>query len=452
MANSDLQPLNIEEECERLKLMGINCDVCTALSNRKDKKHENYKRWLKYVISILLGFVAFYIVLHIVSPGAENAMMGPNDVKVVGDLLDAEKHVVDRRNSTLILDTMLVDSQTANGTVKVDSYYYKTPTPVVLDSAYRMMIIDYVFTQYPPQAGSIDLAGLELDTAAEPGETEESHERKIIGQLLEAYTTDKKNSAIVRMIWLLSSEDLKKALPEVPIATTSYFWLAGNNRYWEVIFWSIFGVLASLLYSGTEFMRKGTFKQKEVYVQVAKFFYTPLCALIVVAAYEYITIDDEISNLSAYASTTGLIVISFILGFFSGSTISLLQKIKEMIFPSTKTDVEDTQVDDDDHLDDDSIEQIIAAVNTSVDDLKNRPSATTSDGNDPDEIGYELASELATPDPSEGDNSASAAETNSTTEADPAPVAQDPDETGYEDPDETGYEDPNETNPGESVG
>lgn len=450
MADAEPQKLTIEEECERLKLMGISCDVCDEMDVRRKTKHKIYIKWLAVVTGVLFGFVILYIVLHAFNPGAQNSTLSTGDISVIGDLLSSEQKAVSAYNN----GTETVPDVTEEDTASTPADTTKATTAIAeiaapkkhIDSAYRAVILDYIFTQYPPQEGSVDLSSLypatlaKGDSAANTAkDTTAQHAINAMSDLMQLHA-ESKNSALVHMVWMLDSEDLLKALPEVPIATSSYFWLASNSRYWEVIFWSIFGVLCSLLYSGTEYMRKGSFKQKEVYVQVAKFFYTPLCALIIVAGYDYFTFDDDKSNLSLYTSTPGLIVISFILGFFSGSTITLLQRMKEMIFPSTKTDVDETQIDDGDNIDDDSIEQIVTAVNTSVDGLKKRPNATDED---PDETGYEAQNPIEQP---ANETSESAGDTTPNTDSTgvhtPKTTPVETPESGVEDPDETGYEAP----------
>jgi|GEM_PF-5353768 len=135
----------------------------------------------------------------------------------------------------------------------------------------------------------------------------------------------------------LSSAVMLSILPAISVSTGSYFWLNTNKKYIEVIFWSIFGVLASLLYFISEAMRTNSFKPTEISVYLAKIFYAPLISVIIIFSYKLITS----SNSAKFDNTsTELLVFSFILGFFSGRAIELLNKIKDIILPG-KTTAED---------------------------------------------------------------------------------------------------------------
>lgn len=148
----------------------------------------------------------------------------------------------------------------------------------------------------------------------------------------------KDTTSFVKQYSSLSNNNLIAVLPTIAVKTESYFWLAGSSKYVEVIFWSIFGVLASLLYFSSEAIRYGKFKEEEVSVYFAKVFYAPLIALIIVFSYKTLTSS---SNISFDDSSLELLVFSFLLGFFSGRAIELLNKIKEVILPGKDQPAED---------------------------------------------------------------------------------------------------------------
>lgn len=130
------------------------------------------------------------------------------------------------------------------------------------------------------------------------------------------------------------------ALPSITVTTPSYFWLNGDRKYLEVIFWSVFGVLASLLYIASEKMRKNDFKPGELPVYWAKLFYAPLITLIIVFSYKIITSSGE----AKFDNTSiEIIIFSFVLGFFSGRAIELLNKIKDVILPGKSAAKEEAE-------------------------------------------------------------------------------------------------------------
>ena len=125
---------------------------------------------------------------------------------------------------------------------------------------------------------------------------------------------------------------LKILLPDYPIRQHSFFWLYSNGIYFELIFWSLFGVLCNLLYYTGEHLRKNDFDNKEVFVHASKMFYSPFCVIII-----YLSYNQVISSGPEYDIKYSLysIVVAFLLGFFSGRMIDLLNKIKEVLLPSS---------------------------------------------------------------------------------------------------------------------
>jgi hypothetical protein len=128
----------------------------------------------------------------------------------------------------------------------------------------------------------------------------------------------------------LDNINLIAALPSIRVLTNSYFWLHGEGKYLEVIFWSIFGVLTSLLYFASESMRLGQFRQEEIPVYIAKLFYAPFIAIIIVFSFRILTTSGDVGFDD---SSIELLIFSYIVGFFSGRAIDLLNKIKEIILP-----------------------------------------------------------------------------------------------------------------------
>jgi hypothetical protein len=128
----------------------------------------------------------------------------------------------------------------------------------------------------------------------------------------------------------LDNIDFIAALPSIRVLTSSYFWLHGEGKYLEVIFWSIFGVLTSLLYFASEAMRLNKFRVEETSVYLAKVFYAPFIAIIIVFSFKILTAAGD---MSLDDSSIELLIFSFVVGFFSGRAIDLLNKIKEIILP-----------------------------------------------------------------------------------------------------------------------
>jgi hypothetical protein len=130
-----------------------------------------------------------------------------------------------------------------------------------------------------------------------------------------------------------SYAELRLQLPKYPIFTRSFFHLYGNGVYFEIIWWSLFGVLANLVYSTSEYLRKKEFMKEELFAQLAKLTYTPLSVIVIYLSYNSLNPAANTGGSIVYTNYT--IVISFLLGFFSGRMIELLNKIKNILIPIT---------------------------------------------------------------------------------------------------------------------
>lgn len=111
----------------------------------------------------------------------------------------------------------------------------------------------------------------------------------------------------------------------------SYFWLAGPHTYVEVIFWTIFGVITSILFYIAMAISKGTgFKPSETPGHLAKIAYSPFISLIIIFSYNYLSNPDSFFDVSA---SKGTLIISFLLGFYSSRAMKLLDKLKDIVLP-----------------------------------------------------------------------------------------------------------------------
>lgn len=152
----------------------------------------------------------------------------------------------------------------------------------------------------------------------------------IISYLNIAYSPESVSSENLKSILSgLTFQEIKSLTPGISLKIKSYFWLSDEKRYYEVLFWSLFGVLCSLLYFLSDFISKGQFKETELPVYIAKLFYAPLMAVAITFAYKNVIgtpagIDD---------SSYGLLFISFVLGLFSARMYDVFNRIKEALIP-----------------------------------------------------------------------------------------------------------------------
>lgn len=251
------------------------------------------KNWMRITCITLLGLAAAYIILHIFIPGAEVIKLSKQEVSDIN----------------LILFSSYEGDTTQQET---------KATTVASDTAKKEATYNYIFSVREPFCEDA---------------------RREFSEIFKEF----------------DAQEFSVILLNYPIKVRSYFWLTegsffGLNRnpitdsgickknagsvYVEIIFWAWFGLLASLLYNVSEALRTGLFNERESVVHIAKFFYAPLCALVIYFSIRLLVAEGDIAVLEF---SLGTIVLSFILGFFSGRAVELLNRIKELILPLNHT-------------------------------------------------------------------------------------------------------------------
>jgi hypothetical protein len=149
----------------------------------------------------------------------------------------------------------------------------------------------------------------------------------------------------------LNNKDAKLYLTNQEIIVHDYFWFTGAFTYLEVILWALIGVLVSLIYyvslSNTSEAKDadeesgdiGPFDPTEISGQVAKMFYAPISALVLVLGYNLLSADNKMTDISI---GKGLLLFSFICGFFSGRVMKFIDKLKDLVLPISSTNSKST--------------------------------------------------------------------------------------------------------------
>lgn len=151
--------------------------------------------------------------------------------------------------------------------------------------------------------------------------------KKLIVHYLEDALAMKNSYEVDSIVSGYQLHQLPAVLPSYNFTTRSFFWLSGKWVLVEVIFWSLFGLIANLMYKVTI---AENFDPTRIPEHIGKLFYTPIASLVVYLALSALVNDGSISldGVSEHA-----IVLSFILGFFTERTIILIGKIKDIILP-----------------------------------------------------------------------------------------------------------------------
>jgi hypothetical protein len=143
----------------------------------------------------------------------------------------------------------------------------------------------------------------------------------------------------------LDAKDVRLYFVNKEIIVKDFFWFTGSLTYLEVLFWALTGVLVSLLYyvsiANGQALKEagdadtGPFDPSEISGQVSKMFYAPVCALVLVLGYNLLNSDSKMTDISI---GKGLLLFSFICGFFSGRVMKFIDRLKDLILPVSSTD------------------------------------------------------------------------------------------------------------------
>ncbi len=139
------------------------------------------------------------------------------------------------------------------------------------------------------------------------------------------------NKQVEQLVDNYSLDELNLLLPNFPFKVKSFFWLRNPYILLEIVFWSLFGLMANLMYSVT---LTTSFDKNRIPEHIGKIFYTPFSAIIIYLSFNALTNEGSIS-LDGIGHN--VIVLSFILGFFTRRTILLIGKVKDLILPSSDT-------------------------------------------------------------------------------------------------------------------
>lgn len=142
---------------------------------------------------------------------------------------------------------------------------------------------------------------------------------------------------IQRYINTFSPRETGIFLADYNLKVRSFFWLAGPLVYAELVFWTIFGVLCSLLlYTGNMIRKNEEDTHKDILSQAARLLYAPFAGIILLLGYNYLRGSATLH----IESGDGIIVFSFLLGFYSGTVMELLDRARNVLFNNNNSHAE----------------------------------------------------------------------------------------------------------------
>jgi len=275
-------------------------------------KNKIVYRWFRNVISLLVVLIALYLILHQIHQGKEYYKLTANEISDINLILNSEAAESSRDTFS---DKKPGQADSVEPREKAVTKAKAKETPVVT----------------PAKVEKVSAGPNRADTL----------KNLVFGYIYSRYNPASREDSIstVKYFARFSTKTFGSIISQYPFKFKSYFWLTDWWAYLEVLFWSLFGLICSLLFNVSEAVSRKQFDQDQEPVHLAKLFYTPFIALIIYLGIDLLTLNKDIS-ISMYGN--GLIVFSFILGFFTRRAIDLLDRLKEIIIPGKERETDKT--------------------------------------------------------------------------------------------------------------
>jgi hypothetical protein len=203
-------------------------------------------------------------------------------------------------------------------------------------STTQLTNLDNVFAEYP----DVTSTPIKNDSIAKQRESRNNLITEFLESEYNSQTDTKSLKQLDSLLLGFNNKDTKQYLSNHDIIVHDFFWFVGQRSYLEVLMWALVGVLVSLIYyvslaNGTAVKQagdtdSGTFDVSGISVQVARMFYAPICALVLVLGYNLLNSDNKMTDISI---GKGLLLFSFICGFFSGRVIKFIDRLKDLVLP-----------------------------------------------------------------------------------------------------------------------
>ncbi|MBX2851905.1 MAG: hypothetical protein KTR15_09190 [Phycisphaeraceae bacterium] len=143
-----------------------------------------------------------------------------------------------------------------------------------------------------------------------------------------------KNLNELNVLYQNQAADLKALSP--PQIGVHLFWTSCWRSMLEVIFFSVFGVLANLLVNSAMYVRSNEFRPSERYVAFTKLIYAPILSMVLVLGVMFGWLDFGSYEVRVFS----LPLIAFILGYFSRRVVTLFDRFGTRVLGAAEKSIE----------------------------------------------------------------------------------------------------------------
>ncbi len=175
--------------------------------------------------------------------------------------------------------------------------------------------------------------------------------KETVKEFLEArlsYWEDEDRKKQWKMLLRMQDTDVQSYLGTARFKVHSYFWLTGWASVLEVIFWTTFGVLCSMLFAlydarrrfgqvalSLEAIERGV-DAHDIPNQLGKLAFAPFVSVVLILSYRFVADDDGQEMIE---TSSGIVIVSFLLGFYSSRALRMLDRIKDVLLPYASAEV-----------------------------------------------------------------------------------------------------------------
>lgn len=281
----------------------------SSASNGSNNTTHNWsaRQWLAFFGMLLFAWSILYLVAHsrYGVQGYEHTQFSDADIRHINSIL------VSANTQETIFSDYAVKHKVSNANDGfLDAYPGDTTQPIPYAS-------DYPETTY-------------LNNQPEDIERKERVRKAMvyIGSQYGSRVDDEQMQNIERYIYTFNGREAGIFLADFHLKVKSFFWLAGAMVYAEIVFWTIFGVLCSLLLFVGNYIRRGDDVQRDILYQAARLLYAPFAGMILVLTYSYLKGGSSLD----IKPNEGIIIFAFLLGFYSGTVMEWLDRLRAIIF------------------------------------------------------------------------------------------------------------------------
>lgn len=260
------------------------------------------RKWFAFLALFLILWIGLYLYAHYIRPGYQYYRFNTEQLQQLSGILYQKDNTEPAAEKVRVVDNTIRQTISAKGDTILDTSVYTRPQAALMPE-----------TSICNDSCRINKAMLYIRSEFDDGVKEE--QLNIIRDYLSSF----------------SSREVISFLAQTKLRVRSYFWLTGSPVYFEVVFWAIIGVICSSIFALGNMSRRGinNFDINDIPYQLAKLFYAPFSAIIILLTYNYV----KHRNVVEVNTNEGLIVFAFVAGLFSGRMMSLLERFKDALLP-----------------------------------------------------------------------------------------------------------------------